>query len=543
MEKTRKCPYCGEEIMADARKCRHCGEWLTDEAEPKKEYENQSKQEVLAETKLVEEPMAEIIPNKPKESLFKSCFWEQITKHYCDFKGNVDRKTFWICYLYWVLVMWVIGGISVCLPSVGNALMWIVSLGLTLPFLGLSVRRLHDIGKKGIWILIALVPLVGPIWYIVLMAKKGETQNSNKWNVKDTIITIAMLVVSLGLFAVGLFALGSETDNAKESLFGSVQKSETEEIEEQVLEAYKDGSIHSLMTPDFKAAEDAAMEAQSMFGEIFFDADMFYNTQDEMPDNIAVSEVNLVEKDKAHVKVTLGFASGYTDVVVLVMVKDQNAPNGKWFVDDVISYYVNDKGETVCYSQKEAMNEFVDEQYGSRAYVPDESESGFSYYTDEQGNEWMVLEDGTLVNRGNVNEDDEAEVENVETNVEADQNEVVEGEKEPAIEEEGEDEIFAIVEEMPQFPGGEVKLMEFIAQNIKYPQIARESGIQGRVFIGFVVEPDGSISNVKLLRGIGGGCDEEAIRVINSMPKWRPGKQHGKTVRVAYQIPVIFKMQ
>lgn len=102
--------------------------------------------------------------------------------------------------------------------------------------------------------------------------------------------------------------------------------------------------------------------------------------------------------------------------------------------------------------------------------------------------------------------------------------------------------IFQIVEEMPEFPGGEPKLMEYISDNIQYPQKARETGIQGRVFVGFVVEPDGSISNVKILRGIGGGCDEEAIRVIESLPKWEPGKQRGKAVRVAYQLPILFRL-
>ena len=99
------------------------------------------------------------------------------------------------------------------------------------------------------------------------------------------------------------------------------------------------------------------------------------------------------------------------------------------------------------------------------------------------------------------------------------------------------------MEEMPAYPGGDAKLMEYVAKNIKYPQIARETGIQGRVFVGFVVEPDGSVSNVKVLRGIGGGCDEEAMRVVKSMPKWKPGKQRGKAVRVSYMLPVNFKLQ
>jgi len=141
--------------------------------------------------------------------------------------------------------------------------------------------------------------------------------------------------------------------------------------------------------------------------------------------------------------------------------------------------------------------------------------------------------------------DDDVETEDLNINAEVEQNEVIEEYVAPEVVEEEvvEQEIFQIVEEMPAFPGGEQKLMEYVAKNIKYPQIARETGIQGRVFVGFVVEPDGSISNVKLLRGIGGGCDEEAMRVIKSLPKWKPGKQRGKAVRVSYQIPVFFKLQ
>ena len=137
---------------------------------------------------------------------------------------------------------------------------------------------------------------------------------------------------------------------------------------------------------------------------------------------------------------------------------------------------------------------------------------------------------------------DDVEVEDININAEIEQNEVVEEYIAPEIEEEEvvEQEIFQIVEEMPAFPGGEQKLMEYVGKNIKYPQIARESGIQGRVFVGFVVEPDGSVSNVKLLRGIGGGCDEEAMRVIKNMPKWKPGKLQGKAVRTQFNLPIQF---
>lgn len=103
--------------------------------------------------------------------------------------------------------------------------------------------------------------------------------------------------------------------------------------------------------------------------------------------------------------------------------------------------------------------------------------------------------------------------------------------------------IFMVVEQMPDFPGGEEALYKFLAGNITYPQSAKESGIQGRVYVTFVVERDGSINDVRVLRGIGGGCDEEAIRVIKAMPKWIPGKQRAKPVRVQYNLPVKFSLE
>ena len=109
--------------------------------------------------------------------------------------------------------------------------------------------------------------------------------------------------------------------------------------------------------------------------------------------------------------------------------------------------------------------------------------------------------------------EDDVEVDDVEINAEVDQNEQIEEYVPVEVEEEEiqEAEIFTIVEEMPEFPGGMNKLAEYLGKNIKYPQMARESGIQGRVFVQFVVEPDGSVSNVAVMRSLGGGCDEEAI--------------------------------
>jgi len=100
-----------------------------------------------------------------------------------------------------------------------------------------------------------------------------------------------------------------------------------------------------------------------------------------------------------------------------------------------------------------------------------------------------------------------------------------------------------IVEIMPEFPGGEAAMNRYLATSLKYPENAKELGIQGKVYISFVVEKDGSITEVNLLRGIGGGCDEEALRVVMEMPKWHPGSQQGKTVRVSYNLPVRFTLR
>ena len=144
-------------------------------------------------------------------------------------------------------------------------------------------------------------------------------------------------------------------------------------------------------------------------------------------------------------------------------------------------------------------------------------------------------------------EDDVEVDDDIDINAEVDQDEVIEEYEftPPEIEEEEivEAEIFKVVEEMPEFPGGAAKMMEYIQKNIKYPMMARESDIQGRVFVNFVVEPDGHITNVTVMRGIGGGCDEEALRVVQSMPNWKPGKQRGSAVRCSFTVPIIFKLQ
>lgn len=106
-----------------------------------------------------------------------------------------------------------------------------------------------------------------------------------------------------------------------------------------------------------------------------------------------------------------------------------------------------------------------------------------------------------------------------------------------------EEEIFVFVEDFPEFPNGEDNMYKYLGANIKYPKDALENGIQGTVVVKFVVEKDGTISNVKAIRKIGGGCDEEAVRVVKRMPRWKPGKQRGKPVRTEFTLPIQFKLR
>lgn len=105
------------------------------------------------------------------------------------------------------------------------------------------------------------------------------------------------------------------------------------------------------------------------------------------------------------------------------------------------------------------------------------------------------------------------------------------------------DSIYNVVEVMPEFPGGMSQMATYLSENIKYPEKAKDKDISGRVFISFVIEKDGSVSSAKVMRGIGGGCDEEALRVVKAMPKWKPGMMKGKPVRVYYVLPVFFKLE
>ncbi len=148
--------------------------------------------------------------------------------------------------------------------------------------------------------------------------------------------------------------------------------------------------------------------------------------------------------------------------------------------------------------------------------------------------EFIVVEDDKVVE--NLNIDTEAD-EKTKTNIN-----IVQTTFNVETEEEVEPISFAVVEEKPTFPGGEAELLKFIAENTKYPEIAKENGIQGRVFVQFVIDKNGNVTNVTIARGVDPYLDAEAIRVVKMLPKWTPGKQRGKPVPVTFVVPINFKL-
>ena len=145
----------------------------------------------------------------------------------------------------------------------------------------------------------------------------------------------------------------------------------------------------------------------------------------------------------------------------------------------------------------------------------------------------------------NVVEDD-VQTQEIEINTEDDKNTevIIQAPVEVKEEEEEEEVVFVVVEKMPEFPGGQQALFKYLSENVKYPVIAQENGIQGRVICQFVVNKDGAIVDIEVVRSSGdASLDKEAVRVIKSMPKWKAGKQRGKAVRVKYTLPVNFKLQ
>jgi|GEM_PF-561272 len=242
---TKRCPYCGEEILAVAKKCKFCGEWLNETSVPEQidcpicaeridanatvcpfchepvnpssntaEHTKPSSQHPTNDSTGMA-PTKNTVSMSPRtyvvvtdegaavsQGLFKTYLWNVITQHYADFKGSMGRKAYWMYILLYGMFSYLVSiGLMLCNPTLGWVVYAILCLGFLVPTLSAAIRRLHDIGKSGWMILVGLIPLIGPIWLLILLCKKGESASPRaKWQLSDTIhASIMTIILVLGI--------------------------------------------------------------------------------------------------------------------------------------------------------------------------------------------------------------------------------------------------------------------------------------------------------------------------------------------------------
>ena len=239
---------------------------------------------------------------------------------------------------------------------------------------------------------------------------------------------------------------------------------------------------------------------------------------------------------KALISMFLGFAAIAAIVVAKVSIDNYIAANQAIETDVELQSLAEKKEAKVERKEEPEVEKIeIEKVKSSVAFtVPEIKKDDEVKEEQEIKSQEELQETNTAIGAFNVEGNDEAAGEVLKAK------EVIAEPEPPKVEEQ---KVFDVVEQMPSFPGGPSALFEYLSKNIKYPVVAEENGVQGRVIVTFVVERDGSITDVKVVKSVDPSLDKEAQRVVKSMPHWIPGKQNGSAVRVKYTVPVTFKLQ
>lgn len=243
---TKRCPYCGEEIPAVAKKCKHCGEWLDENTqvsmpqptavpapvcEPAPAPTPEPKKEPVDER---EEATSTAVPVR-KPGFFEYYFIDLFIRRYADFKGKTSRRQFWMGGLCFVLLL-----LTLFCIDLATGLMFVCTLvgtlALTVPFAAAAIRRLHDTGRSGWWFLIQYVPVVGPIWLLVLLCQKGETRDDQRpaFQLPTDAIAAAAMVLIVGVSIIWISVRSNEYERTKQAVYEEAYRSMAENADEDV---------------------------------------------------------------------------------------------------------------------------------------------------------------------------------------------------------------------------------------------------------------------------------------------------------------------
>lgn len=243
---TKRCPYCGEEILAVAKKCKHCGEWLDENAQVSEPQLTSVPEPVCEPTPTPEPEKAPVNEQKEatptampvrKPGFFEYYFIDLFIRRYADFKGKTSRRQFWMGGLCFVLLL-----LTLFCIDLATGLMFVCTLvgtlALTVPFAAAAIRRLHDTGRSGWWFLIQYVPVVGPIWLLVLLCQKGETRDDQRpaFQLPTDAIAAAAMVLIVGVSIIWVSVRSNEYERTKQAVYEEAYRRTQEAIDAAEME-------------------------------------------------------------------------------------------------------------------------------------------------------------------------------------------------------------------------------------------------------------------------------------------------------------------